>query len=247
MEENGFNLLAGNYPTEPTEIAVSKYIYEIYSHASEESKETGGFNFTSISSFIGAKINVGGINLTVSGIYSVGEIPEKFNQLFSLNTELDSYGVSKLKSDFSDCVKYSFHTLGFVTSEFCDQYRYSELTIDNRHIEGARMHEDRVSGYVSQKHRATVFTPRSIWKNNYLFNYYTTEGEYKEFSLADDQVYLSSNYIKNYAQTMCEKINKNNLNEYEKFVDVFYRYNVNKYTPEEFSYILSVLISDYIR
>ena len=79
LTRQGFTLIAGNYPTTATEIALPSYLAELFLN----SEESG---LSSANSLIGkkAKISFNAISdeeFTITGIYNVGSIPEKYAAL----------------------------------------------------------------------------------------------------------------------------------------------------------------------
>ncbi|MBE5749408.1 MAG: ATP-binding cassette domain-containing protein [Clostridiales bacterium] len=245
LNDCGFNLITGRYPNNHSEIAVSNYIYLIYKYASEDSKEIGNFDYPTVNSFIGAKIRIDNLVFTVSGVYNVGEIPEKYNELFERKSGLDGYGTNKLKEEFADFIKYSFHTVGFVSKDFYDYHRYDNVELGNRTLNGAYITDVKPMGLVSSTSKNAVFTPKSIWQYDELISCYDFNCEKIDFAIDDYKIYLPITYVLNSLEKYAIKIQNREEQKYKDIYQVYLDYKYNRCTEEEKIFLTKTLIEDY--
>jgi len=245
--DNGFNLIAGRYPNGYNEIAVSKYVYEIYKNASEQSIKILGKEYTTPNSFIGATINAGGLIFTVSGVYNVGSIPEKYDAIIKGGGNLDSYGMSKLKGELADILKFSYHTLGFVSEDFYSRYGNSNVDISVRTIQGLVLRPTAQLGYVTQNQRAQVFTAGSVWQYDKYLRFFDVDGKAKDYALRDDQVYLPASTVLKNAQSFYDMVVERNESGYDEYKRAYESYLKGEHAEEDYSLILSTILSDGVK
>lgn len=130
-------LLAGHYPTNSGEIALSEYHYTIfkkYGHLFYTTENNAASKvINQPADLIGEKISLGNASLTVSGVYNVGKIDASFEPLKNIISEETtgagaghyySYVMfdSDLKNRFESVMIDSFHMTAFVTGDFYDAY-----------------------------------------------------------------------------------------------------------------------------
>lgn len=121
MNENGFSLLAGKYPTDSNSIAISKYMFEViktsdinirnYSDVVDRSYE---FNIST------SNVYRDRIKLNISGIYDVGNIPSVFDPY--RENEKDN---RELSTDYKNYMSRSYHLLAYVSDKFYEDYRFT--------------------------------------------------------------------------------------------------------------------------
>lgn len=123
MSRQGFTLIAGAYPTAANEVALPSYLAELF--IGEENE------YNTVSDLVGKKAKfssnaISDESFTITGIYNVGEIPQKYLDLKaapgSANHVNDKDKVS-LQSSFKDFLTNGFHLVVFVTPEFYEAYK----------------------------------------------------------------------------------------------------------------------------
>lgn len=245
MEDSGFSLIEGAYPKNYNEIAVSNYIYNIYKNASDDAKEIGHFDYSTIKSFIGANIMVEGIVLKVTGVYNVGEIPEKFQELYNNKSDLNGDGVSKLKSEMTDFIKYSFHTVGFVSEDFYSHHRYDAVELDMRTLSGTHITDEEPTGYISSNRKTAVFTPKSIWQYDEIIHCYDLNGNKIDFSIDQTKAYYPLPKVLDSLDTYVLKIENSQETKHQEFYDVYLDYKYGKSTVEQDIFLMKGMLEDY--
>lgn len=243
MEANGFRAIAGRYPQKHTEIAVSQYVYELYKFSTAEN---GKVNYLSPSEFFGEQIEVDDITFTVVGVYDVGEIPKKFIELQNLDSQLDEFGTLKLKDELVDLIQFSFHTVGFVSKDFYETYKDTNVKIGTRDVYGtAFSEEDNSNVYVYPNRWECVHTDKSIWEYRDLFKCYSLTGEEIELGVNKNEIMLPINTLFDYANEFYVKIKQNPASDYSKFEDAYNKWISKEITGDELVLMAETLFSDY--
>lgn len=125
MQNNGFNVVAGAYPTTAEEVAISQYFANLFI-------ETENNGITSANSLIGKKIkfSFGGPNplgtdeFTIVGVYNVGEIPAKYDALKDANdSSMNDIEKDDLIESLADYISSGFNSLVYVTEDFYEEYK----------------------------------------------------------------------------------------------------------------------------
>ena len=123
LRQNGFNIVAGTYPTKTDEIAISKYLFETFK-ASDK-------NILDYDDLINKELdttfltNKGGFNnkLKIKAIIDFGQISNKFDELKNENPSLSKKDLDELKERYKNYIKSSFHALGYVSKDFYEYYK----------------------------------------------------------------------------------------------------------------------------
>ena len=121
LKEQGFRLLYGTYPKDATEVAISRYLAELF-------VKTENNGITEAKDLLGKKITTGvnalnGDSFTVAGICDVGTIDPKFESLKPNHSVINDKEKESLKKNFADYLTNSFHLIIFVSPEFYDTYK----------------------------------------------------------------------------------------------------------------------------
>ena len=191
LTANGFNKIIGEYPSQPNEIAISEYVFNLYKN-SIKSSTLKPFDYEEPIDIVGKNIIVGDLVLTVSGVYKTGDIPKVYDELYNKNTDLDDIKLNQLKYQFEDYIKYSFHTVGYVSDNFYETHKNRYTVIGKDIVRGFRIDENKPTSMAGEKQNTEYFTPRSVSVYNHLIGYYDLEGnKIENFSLSGNQVCLS--------------------------------------------------------
>lgn len=205
LESNGFSLIAGSYPSSGMEIAIPEYLAEWFVN-------TDGAGVSSAADMVGKKIKIigGGIfngdeRFTVSGVYSVGAIPQKYGILKTNVNSISDKEREKLVLSFADYLGSSFHKLIFVHEDFYETFapRAGEETsreyIDATYYKRIRFEATPLSGGV-EEWSTGVFTEKQIQRNAGKFSFYTLNGTPIASSPIprDGEIYISLNQYQNY-------------------------------------------------
>lgn len=196
MLDNGFTLLAGRYPETTTEIALPEYVYNYYANSLTTTYPSRPLGINEPIDMLGREIKIGEYTFTVTGIYDVGEIPEKYDELLNKDSKLDKYAKEALMSELQDLIGYSFHTIGYVTEDFYFEHKYEKIEIQNRQLKGVSIQEEEHTDGVSDLDAEFVYTPKSVWQNTEMVSFYDVEGQKTSgFNLKKNQVLLSGVHI----------------------------------------------------
>ena len=116
-----FALKAGRYPKNSNEIAITEYIFDYLAaqpfDGISEYNDIIGKKYT-----LTAYLDLGSFKheFTICGVYDVGEIPSKFNEL--KGEEKFTTEFRKLEESYEAYMGFSFHRLGFVSDDFYETY-----------------------------------------------------------------------------------------------------------------------------
>ena len=200
MTRQGFTLIAGAYPTAANEIALPSYLAELFLN-----EEEGGF--ASANNLIGkkAKFSFNAINdeeFTITGIYNVGTIPEKYAALKEgpgSPNRINDKDREKVQNSFKDYLANGFHLVVFVTPAFYDNYKdrisssggYSAY-IQQENYKGIYLSDSEINWEVgdfseNQYSMYTDKTTRIYGENN--FHFYDMQGN--EATYDATKVYIS--------------------------------------------------------
>lgn len=190
-----FELIAGNYPTTANGIAISSYSadYLLNSRLSN-----GDDLYNNYEDIIGKSINLessdsigSSIDLTVTGIYDVGSIPNKYKELL---TEKGRYDV-KLIKDFTIYIKNSFNKIGFVSQDFysnwCNIYDYDKEKVNSLTIDSisSEINTFETRDKVSFKNGYSLEIANMHIKDLDLYS--NSNQKIKDLTLNDDEIYVS--------------------------------------------------------
>lgn len=259
LERNGMELIAGSYPVAHNEIAVGKYVFELFDNSPSvirHIKQLGrllasdGTAFETEQDFIGYTFTAGSLApFTVTGVYDTGDIPSKFNILKEGTVHLDNYQVDKLSSELKDILEFSFGTIGFVSDEFYEHYRDVNNRIDERTVQGVRLSDTYITKPVDSSYTLTTFTPKSIWEKTDLIQCYDLNGNKIEAKIDENQVMLpaekfflsSNNYLYHFEKAIYD-MSAEERSEYSEFISARTDYRTNQ---QHRKYIIETLFKDY--
>ena len=123
MTRQNFTLIAGAYPTSATEVALPSYLAELF--------VGGDDGYSAVNDLVGKKVRfslsaVSDDVFTITGVYNVGVIPEKYVALKegpgSPNRVNEKEKVP-LQNSLKDYLVNGFHLVVFVTPEFYENYK----------------------------------------------------------------------------------------------------------------------------
>ena len=192
LKDCSYTLSSGRYPLNATEIAVSEYVDELFKNAGKGSALN---NVISIDKAVtdenGSIYDTKQVNLKITGIYRVGAIDEKFDELKNKPTNPTINEIqarNKLISSFKDYLNNSFHLIAFVTEDFRDTYYKksddTEMTDFGTSIWGVGFDYFPISETVGEYMEARAYTPRIVSHNKELFVFYDLDGnEIKNFDI----------------------------------------------------------------
>ncbi len=184
LTDNGFTLKSGKYPTASDEIAVSQYADDAYTKSKNKSilGETLEFKTFSYS-------GDGTLKLKVVGVYNVGEIDSKYDELKnSVNTneltKKEQENRQKLINSLSDMLKTSFYTVTFVSDDFYDANvsKNNRNNVDSRnavgctYISGIMRLAREITETVDKNRSDPFYTETIIKMNPDSFKFYDAEG-----------------------------------------------------------------------
>ncbi len=136
LKKNGFTLLAGSHPKTANEIAVPKYIYELFEETGFVDNDRKTLDISEPEDLIGKAItlrlskpdedfysNGTKKTFTITGVYDVNEL-SAFSDLKKEDVlEIDKDELKALQENFAEACSQGFSSLAFVSSEFYDKYK----------------------------------------------------------------------------------------------------------------------------
>ncbi|MBQ7348857.1 MAG: ATP-binding cassette domain-containing protein, partial [Clostridia bacterium] len=244
MTDNGFNLVAGNYPQNYGEIAITEYVYGWLRDSHKSYNPTA--DYKTPEEVIGEKMYISGITFKIVGVYDVGDIPEKFEILRDTKSDLNHYEKEALSVELTDYITSSFHTVCFVSGDFYEQYKYKLLKLGEKKLYGVTLSNIYNKYDVSRDAYVDVYTAESTALYSdalQVFNMDLTE-KLKVTDLKDDQVYIPASGFLTYAAGYFYKAIINS-GEYADYIAAFKRYEAYSESYEDQLLMCRTLISDY--
>ncbi len=219
LTENGFvSLGGGRYPVNASEVAIPKYIYDMYRYATwYYNPELGIEEYKSPEDFIGQTIKIGSnkqIELTVTGIYDVGTIPEEYQVLFdSMTSGLSPLENRELSEKFNDYLSCSFHRILFVTKDFYELHKNDGVAVGVRNCSGMGLSTTgSFYGSIEGSSVEPVFTRKSIWQYDSIVDFYDINGNpvtYEGLNLQKMQGLVSVQRLSMQAYELKNKVEDN--------------------------------------
>lgn len=215
MERNDFTLVAGDYPDEDNEVAVTMYFFDYFTKYGLTDGNGRRVTLETPLDLVGKQLFIGNdwgnlvkVPLTVSGVYDTN-LPEKYESLKDLDREsLESYDeeIQNLGNEFSDVLRGGYHTLGYVTPNFVTKYkRFFDTSgeLPSGNIENTTIEREESSGsaYGSVSYLSPVLADFSL-ATNYAFDMDENRLTDRELVFADNEVYISLDSLLNDAQIL---------------------------------------------
>ena len=259
MDSNHFTLIEGKHPTTSNELAISKLMAD---QMMESDKSF--IDYTSILNYkFNTYVGKGNNELSICGIYDLGPIPSYFN---------DKDQDAKVKAQYEEYIKSSYHTLGFVCSAFVDKYEpynnnsgdYMSMYMRNEYIGG------KVGG-------SSQYVPAELIKRyNINWSFCDLNGKEVTFNgLNDNEIYLSyyeyqymlqENYRRKvsmlenmtYTDRYCPLFSSLSSTEKENVKEIIQKYNnynsesslldelMERYLPEYLTHYYNISRIEYI-
>lgn len=192
LKSCGYTLSSGRYPINVTEIAVSEYVDEMFRNAGKGSALNNVIS-VDVATYneSGSIYEDGKVDLKITGIYRVGAIDEKFDELKNKPTNPTINEIqtrNTLVSSFKDYLNNSFHLIAFVTEDFRDTYYKKtdskEKTNFGTSIWGVGFDYFPISDPVDEHWDTRAYTTRIVSHNKELFAFYDLDGnEIKNFDI----------------------------------------------------------------
>lgn len=220
MTGNGFEKLAGKYPTEANEIAVSKYVYEQFK-AKGYRAASGTVRIANYDDLIGKELNIfanydygsqSGNALKIVGIYDVGDFT-KYNSVLRDDLDQNSKENEAVIAECNDELRYGMQSIAFVSDKFYGKYKSKFGSGQDKHIESKYMHGVRVSMAKNDRYNEPIddyetssyFSENTVRQNASVFTVYSTDGSIvnnANFSVGENEAYISLSYLYNIASIL---------------------------------------------
>ncbi len=210
---SGFSLVAGTYPENKNEIAITEYIFGMFKNSIDSVYSTPD-------DIVGKTIKIGFNEFVVTGVYNVGEISTKYDELSNSSSQLDAEQKRKLKQEFNDYINNSFHTVVFVNDEFYNEYKIGVRAQQNKiYINNTMISNNEIDQTV-EGNMASVYLEKDA-KN--FFDIYGLDGKIKTTPLGKDEVCVSISYIQNDLYSMYYQIEISSALslQYESFLSAY--------------------------
>lgn len=203
MQRNGFvSMGLGRYPSNPTEIAIPEYVANLF----VTSKDSG---FQTATDLIGKKMKFSGcqalsrVEFTIVGIYDVGDIPTKYDEIKDgSSTALSEKQKEELSIGLGDYLTCSFNSIIYVSNDFYDEYKAnasynSGIYVNGQYSEGIYMTNYRIEDEVNAENYATsLYTTEIVERYSDYFKFYDLNDNEISGNINKDQVFITkSGYI----------------------------------------------------
>ncbi len=195
MSRNGFTLIGNSrYPKDATEIAIPEYIANLFVNADN-------FTINYPQELIGTKVAInnctalGGDMFTIVGIYNVGSIPSKYDELKDANsTNLSDKDRQMLIASLSDYISCSFNNIIYVHEDFYESYKHNIASNKGTNIYADYYRGLRISAWEITENPedwwgVSAFTQEDISRYEGSFEFFGLDGNTKTFSLSENQIY----------------------------------------------------------
>ena len=229
MSRCGFELMEGSYPHDKTEVALPAYLaglFVVKDNGTTGSK-TSESDIKSIKDLIGKKIkfSFGAVSyeeFTISGVYNVGEIPEKYQALKATPGSPDRVNDKEkvpLQTSFRDFLTNGLHLVVFVTPDFYDEYAENISTggmsynIQQERYKSIYFNNSEINWDIGDisNNEYSVYTDKTLRiYGDKFFRFFDNEGNATAFNAATNGIYLR----KNRYNDMINDKKTNQLNHY---------------------------------
>lgn len=203
LSDNGFSIY-GTYPTDKTQVALTEYLAKLFVY-------TENSGITDVNDIIGKKVSfvsgsLGREEFTVCGLVYGENIPIKYNVLAKIEEIADEDEENqKLKNSLKDILSYGFSTVVFVSDDFYGAYKdnmanvESEYSISYKTALNIEFSKNSLESSDMPVNGSVMYYDESTYKfYSGNLRFYNTDGTKKEFSLSEDEIYLSKtsyNYL----------------------------------------------------
>ncbi len=191
--DRGFTLLGGRYPEKANEIAISEYHFGFFEKAIYS-------DIDEVDDILGKEITISDFKLTVTGVYNVGNFPEKFDVLRNVNEiiNLTPTEREKLVIELVDFVSCSFHSVVFVSPSFYETYRGRFVEPSYRSGLGINIGNSRPEiSPVKASDNITAYTKNSVWQYDDLFTFVDFDGNVIEEDFGKQDLYVNASLLHN--------------------------------------------------
>ena len=233
LTDNNFTKLAGSYPVEANEIAVSNYVYDQFKNrgfrVGSDTVKINDYN-----DLIGKEISVfdnygyGKNNaFKITGIYNAGDYLNKYNEVLtgqsSANKESKEYQAKQAECE--DEIRNGFYSLAFVSDKFYDEHKSKFSDNNSKYIQSRRMPGVRIrtekDDYFYEEIREYddeyYYSEETVKDNAGEFSLYSADGtkiNSSQFTIGENDAYIGLRYLANAAQQLSYS-----SKEYEVFYD----------------------------
>ncbi len=227
------------YPEKANEIAIPEYFFEMIKNSTEN-------RCSSVEELLGKEIDLSIGTFTVTGVYNVGKIPERFEKLKYTNNNLSPIERDNLKAELRDYISCSFHSIFFASPEFYETYKYEYVKVGERTGHGMELAiaPSGLSGVILSSDSITVYTPRSVWQNKEAIPLYDLNGnKVSHAQIQENEAYINVKAVISQIQSFYNEV-KNNP-EYSEFNAVFEKYYSRRLTYNDYSIIIKTVCENY--
>ncbi len=176
LNENNFSIIAGSYPTNPNEIAITKYTFDTLKANDNKITDYNALIGNSIGTTFSTNNNSFNKNLIITAIIDCGTISTQFDELKNEQTKLSPKELQTLTSRYENYIKLSFHTMGYVSSDFYQYYKTnynidysSDNYINSIYAKGIRIDRYQINGDIDQNYGTSYLSSKFVEKFNLSF------------------------------------------------------------------------------
>ncbi len=198
MEQNGFELLAGKYPENADEVAISNYIYELFRYCGKAYTDGSKSSILNQEAFVksGKKLTLnsksaGDLSLTIVGIYNVSDLSE-FEPIKNYqNNSLSNNERQALADKLMATVFNSFDTVAYVNTSFYEQHKNyaKEETVQIKTIKAKGLYLDTSRSNATHGAGSQKFFADTTYKyNKNYIALYDLSGQSMNFNLKDNEI-----------------------------------------------------------
>ena len=218
LKKNGFTLLAGSYPKTANELAIPKYIYELFEETGFVGNDRKTLDISEPEDLIGKAITLRLIKpdedyysngtkktFTITGVYDVNEL-SAFSDLKKDDvTGIDKKELKTLKETFEEACTQGFSSLAFVSPEFYSEYSgylrsYEDpVRVNTEYFYGVRMGSERYGDdtKVTTDSSVEYITSETVKDYQDYIDIYSVSGtvDKNNLSLAKTDVYIDLSHF----------------------------------------------------
>ena len=201
LNSNGFSIVAGTYPTNYDEIAISDYVYKMLQLSDSTITSYDSVIYSKSKTLFDASFDYRSTKFKITGIINTGTIPSVFDELNGKSTNLNQNQLKELLERFTSYIGNSFHLMGYVSDNFYNyHYKNSNNKENSIYINAIYPHglyintsPDVYDYDVSVKdNMGGFYTPMIIEKIKNQLKFYDKDGNIIEYRTPNqNEMYLS--------------------------------------------------------
>ena len=204
LNSNGFSIVAGTYPTNYDEIAISDYVYKMLQLSDSTITSYDSVIYSKSNTLFDSSFDYRSTKFKITGIINTGTIPSVFDELNGKSTNLNQNQLKELLERFTSYIGNSFHLMGYVSDNFYNyHYKNSNNKENSIYINGIYpsglyintspdVYNYDISPAVQM---GGYYTPMIIEKIKNLLKFYDKDGNIIEYRTPNQNEMYVSKYV----------------------------------------------------